>query len=365
MHIEQIKVAAEEVLTQIENNSKPASEILNTYTRSRRYIGSKDRRTLSDIVWGYLRVRRRLEFDLPGASLSDKITAVLSGTYTPDYTPKNAPDAVCWEVPDWLPTHVDNPQEQLPPLLKPAQTVLRANGNREKITKLLKEEGIETTPTKLSPWGLVLTKRYNLNESKAYKNGLVEVQDEGSQLVAIETSIQSGDIVLDYCAGAGGKSLAFAQMMKNKGQIIAHDISDISLSELSKRAKRAGASIIKIQKSLSLGDFPKGFDHVVVDAPCSGTGTWRRCPDARLKLTEKILSDLIQKQSNILDTACCFVKRGGFLHYMTCSILRDENMEQIQSFMNRHTGFELIKYKQCSPANTNTDGLFIATLKYR
>ncbi len=363
MHIEQIKLAAAEVLTQIENNTKPANEILNAYTRSRRYIGSKDRRTLSDIVWGVLRAYRRLEYDLPNATYADKINAFLTGIYTPDYIPVNAPEAVCWEVPDWMPTHIDNPQKQLPPLIKPAQTILRTNDNRDKIAKYLADEGIETLPTKLSPWGLILPQRCNLNESKAYKNGLIEVQDEGSQLVALETGIKSGDCVLDYCAGAGGKSLAFAQMMNNKGQIIAHDISPISLAELNKRAKRAGVNIITTKTPISPTNYPEKFDHVVVDAPCSGTGTWRRCPDARLKLTEKILSDLIQKQKKILDTACQFVKKDGLLHYMTCSILRDENDDQIKTFLENHPDFELIRTKQYSPANTDTDGLFIGTLK--
>ena len=212
---------------------------------------------------------------------------------------------------------------------------------------------------------MILTKRCNLNESKSYKNGLIEVQDEGSQLVAIETGIKSGDTVLDYCAGAGGKSLAFAQMMKNKGKIIAHDVSTISLSELNKRAKRAGVSIITTKTPIFSEDYPQGFDHVVVDAPCSGTGTWRRCPDARLKLTEKMLSELTQKQTVILDTACRFVKKGGLLHYMTCSILRDENDDQVRTFLTRHADFELIHTKQYSPANTQTDGLFIATFIYR
>lgn len=363
MHIEQIKLAAAEVLTQIENNTKPANEILNTYTRSRRYIGSKDRRTLSDIVWGVLRAYRRLEYDFPNATYAEKINAFLTGVYTSDYIPVNAPKAVCWEVPDWMPAHIDNPQKQLPPLLQLPQTILRANGNRDKIAQILSDEGIETIPTPLSPWGLILTKRCNLNESKAYKNGLIEIQDEGSQLVALETGIKSGDRVLDYCAGAGGKSLAFAQMMNNKGQIIAHDISTVSLSELNKRAKRARVNIITTKTPILPTNYPEKFDHVVVDAPCSGTGTWRRCPDARLKLTEKMLSDLIKKQAAILDTACRFVKKGGLLHYMTCSILRDENEDQVHIFLTRHPDFELIHTKQCSPANTGTDGLFIGTFK--
>lgn len=363
MQPQQIKIAAREVLEQILNTSQPASEVMNAYTRSRRYIGSKDRRALTDIVWSVLRAYRRLAYDLPNSTLADKIEAVLTGKYTPDYRPVEASDAVCFEVPEWMINHVENAHQELPALLQTPETILRANGNRVKIAKALLAEGIETESTKISPYGLVLKKRVNLNACSAYKNGLVEVQDEGSQLVALETGIKAGDTVLDYCAGAGGKSLIFAQMMNGQGQIVAHDVSVRSLAELDKRVKRGGVKIIRTQMPIKRTDYPNGFNHVVVDAPCSGTGTWRRCPDARLKLTEKMVADICQKQAEILDTACGFVRSGGYLSYMTCSLLTQENRGQVDAFLSRHSDFEFVREKQCSPFRTGTDGLYVAVLK--
>ncbi|MBR5130805.1 MAG: RsmB/NOP family class I SAM-dependent RNA methyltransferase [Alphaproteobacteria bacterium] len=363
MQPEQIKITAQEVLEQILKTSQPASEVMNAYTRARRYIGSKDRRALADMVWGMLRAYRRLEYDLPNGTLADKIEAVLTQKYTSDYRPDGASDDVCFEVPDWMIEMVENADQELPALLRTPDTVLRANGNREKIAKALLNEGIETEQTRHSPYGLILKKRVNLNACSAYKNGLVEIQDEGSQLVALETGIKDGDTVLDYCAGAGGKSLIFAQMMKGKGQIVSHDVSIQSLKELEKRANRAGVKIIKTVSPIKADKYPNGFDHVVVDAPCSGTGTWRRCPDARLKLTRAQVADICQKQADILDKACVFVRSGGYLSYMTCSLLTQENKKQVDAFLSRHSDFEFIREKQCSPFRTGTDGLYIGVLK--
>lgn len=357
MQPEQIKNAAAEVLEEIMSSARPASEIMNTYTRSRRYIGSKDRRALADMVWGILRAWRRLDFVCMGADISSKIEAYLAGAYDGI----QMPDAVRWEVPEWMISRVENPAVELPALIPAASTVLRANGNREKVRAALAVEGIETIPTHLSPYGLILQKRCNLNEATAYKTGRVEVQDEGSQMVAIRTGIGAGDTVLDYCAGAGGKSLIFAQMMGGRGSIVAHDISHRSLEELQKRAVRAGVKNIRVCEKIKSADFPNGFSHVVVDAPCSGTGTWRRCPDARLKLTQKQVAEIVQKQRSILDEAVSFVTPGGKLSYMTCSILCDENIEQVQWFLKAHPSFRLVASEQFSPARSGTDGLFISS----
>lgn len=314
---ENIALAVQEVLTSIKASSQPASEILNTYTRARRYIGSKDRRTITTAVWEALRAQP-------------------------------------W--PEWLNKLI--PEAEKKALKTEAKTILRANGERSTIQAELKAEGIETTVTQLSPFGLVLTKRVPLGALATYRNGHVEVQDEGSQLIALATKIRAGENVLDYCAGAGGKSLCFAQMMKNQGQIVAHDISNQSLNELKKRAKRAGVSIIKVEKC------PHGtFQHVVVDAPCSGSGTWRRSPDAPFKLTPKMWKDIQKKQAHILDEAQAFVAKGGMLHYMTCSLLEDENQGQMRAFLKRYPDFKLIHHQQWTPAKQATDGFFLATFQ--
>lgn len=317
MKQEQIQIAANELLTEINATSHPANEVINAYTRARRYIGSKDRHALTDLVW---------------------------------QTIKHCP------TPEWLKELI--PAQELNAMLTEPHTVLRINGDRIKIQKELQKQGIETDLTPFSPWGLVLKKRTNLNILPQYKQGLIEIQDEGSQLAALATNIKSNETVLDYCAGAGGKSLCFAQMMNNKGKIVAHDISKISLTELQKRAKRAKTTIINTTLH------PTGlFDHVVVDAPCSGSGTWRRNPDGRLKLTFKQIQTLTKKQATILDKASTFVGQKGRLHYMTCSLLESENQHQMQAFLKRHPDFKLCHHEQWTPAKTNTDGFFLATFQ--
>ncbi len=317
MKQKQIDLAIQELLNQIDATNRPANEVINTYTRTRRYIGSKDRHAITDGVWHVLRNR---------------------------------------PVPDWIKKLI--PDSELQAMKGPAQTILRCIGDRLKIQKELQSEGIETDITPLSPLGLILKKRVNLATTQTYQNGLIEIQDEGSQLLALSTHIQPNETVLDYCAGAGGKSLAFAQMMQNKGKIVAHDISAISLKKLQVRAKRAGVSIIQTKQH------PTGqFDHVVVDAPCSGTGTWRRQPDAPFKLTEKQIKSYVTLQKNILDNVVGFVKVKGWLHYMTCSLLESENQIQMRAFLRRHKDFCLVHHTQFTPAKHCTDGFFIASFQ--
>ena len=356
MKPEAILTAAAELIEQIEKTITPASELINQYTRSRRYIGSKDRRMLTDLVWTYLRHRARLNYLFPQTDIKTKLKIPTDSLILP----ANTPDWVRYETPDWLIPLIENAATQLPALLEPAPIILRANGNRDTIQKQCLAEGLEVEPTQHSPLGLILKKRVNLNAKTVYQKGLIEVQDEASQLVGLETQIKPNMRVLDYCAGAGGKSLLFAQMMQNKGTIVAHDISSRSLQELEKRAKRAHARIIQTQTHLNAEQL---FDHVVADAPCSGTGTWRRCPDMRWKLTQNQLNELIQKQADILDKAARFTAPNGFLSYMTCSLTIPENTAQADNFLKRHPDFKRLNQKQFSPAQTGTDGLFIATFQ--
>lgn len=363
MDSSRIKQAAAELLTQIETQTRPANEIINSYTRLHKAFGSKDRRQLTELVWQILRHKARLDYVLPKGTWQEKIDLYEKGL-------PNLSDAPLWvqlETPKWLLPHIPHFEKELPALLETPAIILRANGPRAHIQQLLLKEGIETEPTALSPYGLILKKRANLSATQAYKTGLVEIQDEASQLVALKTGIQAGNTVLDYCAGAGGKSLIFAQMMQNKGEIIAHDVSQRSLNELSKRAQRAHAALIKITSDIPayLKKNPTvSFTHVVVDAPCSGTGTWRRCPDARWKLTPEQFEALLKKQAHILKKAATFVPKNSELIYMTCSLTKDENIEQVQTFLKQHPHFSLSTHQQFSPARTQTDGLFIAIMKH-
>lgn len=362
MQENRLKDIACELLQQIENTSKPASEVINAYTRTHKFIGSKDRRYLTTIVWQFLRFQARLAYCYPKATLRQKID--LSEQALPDIT--NAPHHIQWEVPEWLIQHISQPENELPALLETPDIILRANGNRTTIRKKLAEEGIETELTPLSPYGLILKKRTNLNACQCYKDGLIEVQDEGSQLTALKTEVMPHQSILDYCAGAGGKSLIFAQMMQDKGKILSHDVSERSLQELEKRARRANVHIIETTTNLAKWhkENPTArWDFVVVDAPCSGTGTWRRCPDARWKLTQEQLHALVKKQASILQKASQYVSQNGKLVYITCSLTNDENIMQIRSFLKKNTAFKLCSHKQFSPYQTQTDGLFCAIME--
>ena len=351
MHPEQIKNAAVDLLNQINQSPHPANEVISAYTRSRRYIGSKDRRALTDMVWKALRYHAHLSWR------SQKIEEQIALLETADVDLPGMPEWIRLECPEWMIPHIPQADKELPAMLQPAPIVLRANGHRADVQRRLADEGIETTVTSKSPYGLILSKRQNLNVSETFKQGWVEVQDEGSQLIALETEIQPEEQVLDMCAGAGGKSLIFSQMMQNTGRIVAHDISFLSLKELGRRANRAHASNIEIAPHL-----PDAlFDTVVVDAPCSGTGTWRRCPDAKWKLTPEHFQNIQKTQATLLDQAAKQTKNK--LCYMTCSITTDENENQTAAFLKRHPIFRLVKEKRFSPYRTQTDGFYVAVFQ--
>ena len=194
MQSEQIKKAIDELWDLTQDPKRPASEIINEYTRARRYIGSKDRKSITEGIWTLWRQR---------------------------------------PYPEWLKIKIPNFDNEFTSMnTTQAPTILRANGNREKIMSTLRKEGIGCTPTKLSPLGIILEKRINLTTLDTFKKGLIEVQDEGSQLIGLDTGIKSNENVLELCAGAGGKSLLFAQMMQNKGRIVASDISARSLARM-------------------------------------------------------------------------------------------------------------------------------------
>ena len=313
----------------------------NDFFRARRFIGSGDRRAVSDRVWHVLRTWRRLTWwlgDRPtprllvaasllldGSSYADVAAAFSGGRFAPiplapteqavlrrlegrrlDH-PSMA-DAVRLEVPDWLLPHIN--AADLRALLEPAPLDLRVNllkATRDEARAALAAEGLDAIPTPLSPWGLRLEGRRKVTTGPAFRAGLVEIQDEGSQLVAALVRARPGMRVVDLCAGAGGKTLALAMTMQNRGQLVACDVSAARLDGAVRRLRRAGVHNVE-RHLLAPGDKwikrrAKNFDRVLVDAPCSGTGTWRRNPDARLRLTEADLAELLPKQARILDQA--------------------------------------------------------------
>ena len=402
--------------------ARPADAVANDFFRERRFIGSGDRRAVSERVWRVLRTRRRLSWWVPKATPRLLVAASLltegwtlagvaetfsGGRFAPSglerneynalrrvegHTPEHPemPEPVRLELPDWLYPRLqaqygDRLAAEMAALSEPAPLDLQVNllkGTREQALAALAAEGWEARPTPFSPWGLRIAGRQPVTSGPAFHSGLVEIQDEGSQLVAALTGAAPGMRVVDWCAGAGGKTLALAAMMGNRGQIFACDVSAARLDGAVRRLRRAGANNVE-RHLVAPGDkWAKRragtFDRVLVDAPCTGTGTWRRNPDARHRLSEQDLLELTRKQSSILDTARALVRVGGRLVYATCSLLQEENEGQVSGFLVRHPAFAVVPLARAwpfaepalpgeslslSPARHGTDGFFAAVLE--
>jgi 16S rRNA (cytosine967-C5)-methyltransferase len=401
--------------------SQPADAVANDFFRERRFIGSGDRRAVSDRVWRVLRSRRRLTWFVPKATPRLLVAASLlteawslagvaetfSGErFAPAGLERNEynalrgvegkplddpamPDPVRFELPDWLYPRMaarfgDDLAAEMAALSEPAPLDLRVNllkGTRDEARAALAAEGWDARPTPLSPWGLRIDGRRPVTSGAAFQSGLVEIQDEGSQLIAALTDAKPGMRVVDWCAGAGGKTLALAAMMGNRGQIVACDVSASRLEGAVRRLRRAGVNNVECHLVTPGDKWAKrragAFDRVLVDAPCTGTGTWRRNPDARHRLTEQDLLELTRKQSSILDTARALVRPGGLLAYATCSLLQEENEGQVSAFLHRHPDFRLVPLAgtplagavsddgtlSLTPARNGTDGFFAAVME--
>ena len=372
---------------------RPGDAVANDFFRARRFIGGGDRRAVSDRVWRVLRARRRLGWWVPkatprllvaasllteGWSLAGVAGAYAGGQFAPSGLERNEynalrrvegqnldhpdmPAPVRFEMPDWLYPRMlarfgDALTAEMTALSAAAPLDLRVNllkGTRAEAQAALAAEGWEAVPTPLSPWGLRIEGRRPVTGGPAFQSGLVEIQDEGSQVLAALTGVKPGMRVVDWCAGAGGKTLALAAMMGNKGQIVACDVSASRLEGAVRRLRRAGVTNVE-RHLVTTGDkWAKrragAFDRVLVDAPCTGTGTWRRNPDARSRLSEQDLLELTRKQSGILDTAQALVRPGGWLIYGTCSLLEEENEAQVSAFLTRHAGFALVPLDRAWP----------------
>jgi len=415
--------------------STPADAVVNLYIRARRYIGSKDRVAIAGLVYTVLRHRAQLDWWLARAGKAAETPAarlrVLAslplihgwdaaqideafdgGKFRP--TPLAAaerrlianlaghtiahpeqPEPVRFNCPPWLVPALrerfgDALDAEMYALSVPAPTDLRVNalkGDRAQAADVLAASGIKTAPTPLSPLGLRVEGRRNILAHDAFKSGLVEVQDEGSQLAALLVGARPGLRVCDFCAGAGGKSLAMAAAMENKGHIVACDVSGPRLDSAGKRLRRAGVHNVERRHLEGERDGwvkrqAGAFDRVLIDAPCSGTGTWRRNPDARWTLTEPDVADLRALQSRILASAARLVKPGGRLVYVTCSLLPDENERQADAFA-ASSGLVPLPiadvwreaigtgcpgsgpWLALSPARHGTDGFFVAVFERR
>ena len=276
-------------------------------------------------------------------------------------------------VPDWL--DVLGASElgetvwtnELVELNKEAKVVLRVNtlkSNRIQLQRLLEQQSVETTVVGDYPDALLLNKRQSLQHLAEYKQGLFEIQDASSQLIAPFLELKEGMVVIDACAGAGGKSLHIAAMMNNSGIVISMDVEERKLTELKKRAERNGVNCIKTQliNDAAIAKLKNTADRLLLDVPCSGLGVIRRNPDAKWKLSMGFLDQVKHTQQQILRNYSPMVKQGGIMVYATCSILPSENQDQVNTFLENNKDFEFIDERKVLPSE-GFDGFYMARLK--
>jgi 16S rRNA (cytosine967-C5)-methyltransferase len=420
--------AAIEILTAIDVENRPADDVAAEYFRRRRYIGSKDRAQIAGHVYAVLRHRAALDWWIVkygiGAEPRARILAslVLVEGRQPDavlaycdgdrFRParlshteerfirdlatrtlrhSEMPRTVANDLPDWLDPHLDRVfgrglEREMAALNASAPIDLRVNllkAHREEARRALAAEDVAAKPTPLSPVGLRLRERMPLGNLAAFKEGLVEVQDESSQIAALLADARPGMRVVDFCAGAGGKTLALAAGMANRGKLVACEVSQRRLDRAARRLRRAGVTNVE-RRALS-GERDKwvkhhkaGFDRVFADVPCLGTGTWRRNPDAKWRMRPEDLAELLERQQLILRSAARLVRPGGRLIYATCSLLREEDEGQAEAFLAAMRDFSLLPvahvweetiggaspggedYLRLTPARHGTDGFFVA-----
>jgi 16S rRNA (cytosine967-C5)-methyltransferase len=389
--------AAITLLTEILGSAAPADRVVTGYFRQCRYMGSTDRRVISEIIYQILRRYEELAWYLQGipihpstwgrllvlvyahkiqnlsvpqiedlcqkegqedkfclAPLSSIEQLLLKGIERRESEPM--PLSVRLNIPAWIfPRLEDTFGNQLEDAAKalnqPAPLDLRVNTlktTRDNVLRQLQGEGFDAKPTPWSPVGIRLVERRPLSGHNLWKRGDIEVQDEGSQLLALLTDTKPGMAVIDFCAGAGGKTLAMAATMQNRGRIVATDVALWRLNRSRERLRRAGANNVEFRALDQEGTVKwlkrqaGRFDRVLVDVPCSGSGTWRRNPDLKHRFSEQDLAEIIVKQNQILKQASLLVKSGGRLIYATCSLFAEENTSQIRRFLETQPDFRLI-----------------------
>ncbi len=369
-----------------------AEKRLTNWARSNRFAGSKDRQAIRDYVFSILRCMRSCAW-LGGAGLENPTARQLlighlrsQNAELTDYfnetsysaplleehelslstSLKDAPEAVQFDIPDWmLPLYQHSLSntcaEALRAMQKRAPLYLRVNLRKstvEQARNALQKEGIETQPHPLSPTALtVLTKPRTVINSAAYRNGLVEIQDAGSQKISDILPLEEGMKVLDFCAGGGGKSLAMAA--RKNVEIHAYDINQTRMNDVQARAERAGVEI-KIAEKEELQS--SSYDLVLCDVPCSGSGTFSRTPQAKWDLNEEKLNGLIKIQADILNEAYAYVKTGGILAYATCSAFHQENSDIVNAALSQKAGLKLISELNVPPSS-QSNGFYISILQ--
>jgi 16S rRNA (cytosine967-C5)-methyltransferase len=425
--------AAIEVLADIDARRRPAADVLKDWGISHRFAGSSDRAAIAGLVYDALR-RKSSSAALMGEGTpravllgmlrrerklaTAGIAALCSGArFAPAPLTEaettalerdrlaGAPPYIEGDYPDWLDPHLtrvfgDERAEEGAALSSRAPLDLRVNllaGSRDEV--LPKLGHLEATPTRWSPLGIRIrlapdAKSPAIHAEPVFLKGQVEIQDEGSQLATLLANAKPGEQVVDLCAGAGGKTLALAAAMENRGEIYATDIDKRRLAPIHERIARAGAHDIQVRTPLTahggsdvLADLVGRADLVMIDAPCTGTGAWRRNPDAKWRIRPGALAERVKQQDDALERAGPLVKPGGRIAYVTCSVLAEENGDRVRAFLARHPDFSVEKpadllnvlgerahfFRRAvlmseegllmTPRRTDTDGFFVSLLR--
>lgn len=418
--------AAIDVLTDIFERHRPASEALKDWGKAHRFAGSTDRHAIGTLVYDALRRRNTLAFrmgseapralalaglrDVWGLSV-DAIGAMAEEQHGPGKLTSEERKALSRELPADLPVHVagdvpewlvasyvkafgDQAAAEGAALAQRAPVDLRVNAlktDRPQVLSALERFGAAEGPW--SPLAVRIaapgpdTRNANVEAEPAHGLGWFEVQDAGSQVAALLSGVQPGMSVADICAGAGGKTLALAAMMGNEGKLVAHDLDRFRLRPIFERLTRAGVANCEVISAQDKGKLEAAgpFDCVVIDAPCSGSGSWRRKPDAKWRLTPKQFAQRIKDQAQVLEKGFQLAKPGGTILYITCSVLPEENTEQVAAFLSLHKEMRVVPYKEVwermiggaapesadgspdtlvlTPARHDTDGFFMAVMR--
>ncbi|MGZ3411497.1 MAG: RsmB/NOP family class I SAM-dependent RNA methyltransferase [Xanthobacteraceae bacterium] len=422
--------AAIEVIGDIDTNRRPASDALKAWGLAHRFAGSGDRAAIAGLVYDTLRRKSSASYligsDTPRAAVLgmlklergqgiDAIKMLFSGQrFAPEPLEESenaaltsarledAPLPIAGDYPEWLDPYLartfgDDRALEAAALARRAPLDLRVNtlkGSRDEALTALAHLGAR--PCRYSPIGLRIdlgadAKSPAIQAEPAFLKGLIEVQDEGSQLVAQLTGARPGETVIDLCAGAGGKTLALAAAMENRGRIFATDRDKRRLAPIHDRLKRAGVTCVDVRTPAGAtdpaGDLANAADLVLIDAPCTGTGTWRRNPDAKWRTRPGALEQRCKEQAEVLDRAAALVKPSGRIAYVTCSVLMEENDDQVKAFAARSSEFQIVppheigglpnagadQLRQAArvseagllmtPRRTETDGFFLAMLR--
>ena len=416
--------AAIDILKDIFERHRPASEALKDWGKAHRFAGSTDRHAIGTLVYDCLRKRNSLAarmgdgrpralvlaalVDLWGRS-AEQVAELASETHGPGVLSEGEVSALTRAMRDDLPVHVkgDLPEWLVPSfeasfgeraaaegaaLASRAPIDLRVNtlkSDRGTVLAALSRFGALAGP--LSPLSVRIaapgpeTRNANVEAEPGHGLGWYEVQDSASQVAALLSGAAPGETVADVCAGAGGKTLALAAMMQNRGKLVAHDTDRFRLRPIFERLTRAGVENVEVLAAQDGGKLGEScFDCVLIDAPCSGSGAWRRKPDGKWRLTEKQLQQRFKDQRQVLENGAKLVKQGGRLVYITCSVLREENSDQVANFLGQHPEFKLVpfgaQWKKAistpsavsadgstdtlllTPAQHNTDGFFVAVM---